>query len=507
MALFGFYRKLSGMVLTKDLYELHSTSRWLRHLSSTYVQMTTAEGQSVQLQDVNFPSMSDHVDIPRMSALFIPNLDSLPSTGNTDDKSKNFRLLVSNGFIYPSQRGMFHYLPLGLRVLNKLSKVIINEMQLIGCQELLLSTVTHSRLWKQSGRWEDAGPELFRLKDRRQQEYCLAPTFEENITSLIGDLRRNISPSLPLKLFQISTKYRDEMRSINGLLRGREFIMKDMYSFDRDVQSAEETYHAVISAYKQIFKKLELNAVMIQGSPGKIGGKFSHEFQLPSSAGEDEIFVCNNCNGGTNVELVQCDVTWSCGCDKPSIQKVTSIELGHTFLLGTKYSEPFDASYINQNGKQTLIEMGCYGIGISRLIGACAETSEPATGSQVELVWPHAIAPYSIAVVIPKAGSKEETPDVLKSAYSLAKLLGKPSLFPNDVIIDDRTNWTIGKRVRDLRRLGIPYILVVGGKFKNQGLYELIEVKVNQAHFLTEKELLLKLQYIQSVEHVQTAGQ
>jgi len=443
------------------------------------------------------------VRIERMSNIFLPYLNSYPDKGGEDDDSKNFRLLRDNGFMFPSQQGMYHLLPLGVRVMDKLKRIIVEELEDVGCQEMSMSSLTRSQLWEVSGRWENAGKELYRLTDRRDNQLCLAPTCEENVTDMMAKVRSNISHHyLPIKLFQITTKYRDEINATNGLLRGREFMMKDLYTFDIDVPSSEITYSIISDAYFRIFSRLSLPVYRVAGSPGKIGGSLSHEFQLPSPAGEDDIIVCENCKTGVNEELLKDEeerATWSCGCDKPKILRTPAIELGHTFLLGLKYTTPFNATYRSDKNSESLSHMGCYGIGVSRLIGACAEVSEPVKSpkSDVELVWPRLIAPYSIGILPPKKGSKEETPEVVDAfvrvTFKLSEIMSSTystTSSKSDVLVDDRTELTIGRRLVDLKRVGVPLILVVGPKFHKTGKFELIEVFKGQTHFLEWSDLL-----------------
>jgi len=432
--------------------------------------------------------------------LFLPYLAKVPHLGEEGQLSKNYRLLTSCGFVLQSQAGMFHVLPLGLRVLNKIKRIIVEEMEAVGCQEMTMSSLTSSHLWERSGRWKDAGAELFRLQDRRENQQCLAPTCEENITAMMSDLRFHIShKQLPIKLFQISTKYRDELVAKNGLLRGREFLMKDLYTFDRDVSSSLSTYASITTAYERIFARLSLPVLRVAGSPGKIGGSITHEFQLPCSAGEDEIVYCANCKTGVNADLLEKEDEWrdwKCQCPTPELVRTPSIELGHTFLLGVKYSAAFEATYAGDEGGRgeaaaVLTEMGCYGIGVSRLVGACAEVSEPVSGSPKELVWPPPIAPFSVGLLPPKKGSKEETPEVVDAAADLIhRLSASASASSGDLVVDDRIELTIGRRLADLKRIGVPFVVVVAGKFKSAGLFELIDVYKGETKFLAREELL-----------------
>lgn len=432
-----------------------------------------------------------------MSRLFIPNLSNQMSFADAEDDSKNYKLLLSSGFVVPSQSGMFHFLPLGLRVLKKLNHLIKLQMESIDAQEVLLSSVTAAHLWKQSGRWDSAGEELYRLKDRRDRDLCLSPTFEESITSLISKQYLS-SKDLPLKLFQISNKFRDEMLSRNGLLRSRDFVMKDLYSFDSSAAAAEETYSQVCAAYQRIFASLGLDAVKVSGATGKIGGKFSHEFQVPCAAGEDEIRFCQSCRCGANLETLQSGEEWHCGCDDARVVTTNSIEVAHTFLLGQKYSAVFKASFHSSAGVSPLLEMGCFGVGVSRLMAAIVEVSHPATNSPLEIVWPQAVAPFTVAVILPKKGSKEETSSVVGDALKVYDFLnGGP--FLADVVLDDRTEATIGRRLVDMKRIGIPWVVVAGRRLKTEQLFEVVDVHRNETRFLTHDDVNQFLASVSSV--------
>ena len=265
-----------------------------------------------------------------------------------DMSANSHRMLVDYGLIRQCHQGSYAYLPFALRSLAKLEHMIDQELSEIGCQKLLLPTMTDGDLWKKSGRWKTVEDELFKLKSRKEHDFVLGPTFEEAVSHLIANLGGFIPyKSCPLKLYQISTKFRDEMRSKFGLIRSREFIMKDLYTFDVSAQSAEETYEEVRHVYDKIFTRLKVPYMSVQGDTGVIGGKISHEYHFISDIGQDELVICENCGHGSNKELAAVDDIDVCPkCSSAQLRKSKGIEVGHTFLLGDKYSKIFGARFM-----------------------------------------------------------------------------------------------------------------------------------------------------------------
>lgn len=273
----------------------------------------------------------------------------------------------------------------------------------------------------------------------------------------------------------MTEKFRDEGRPRFGLMRGRQFLMKDLYTFDTDLERAQETYEAVNAIYGKLLDTLELKWIKARGSTGTIGGLMSHEFHLPCEVGEDDIVHCASCNQSFNKDLLENQAErikvsnvsgveavlnahepkcFNCGSSS-TLSSSTSIEVGHCFLLGTKYTKPLRTFYISENNEKMAMQMGCYGLGVSRLLAAAIEVN----CSQEEIRWPSQIAPYLVAIIPPKQGSKEEgigSPLAIKTYEVLSKI------FPGDVIYDDRHNQTIGRRLQDIKKLGIPYIIVCG---------------------------------------------
>ncbi|MFP6609116.1 MAG: proline--tRNA ligase [Deltaproteobacteria bacterium] len=554
----------------------------------------------------------------RYSALHAPTLKQDPA----DAEVVSHRLLVRGGFIRQVARGIYDILPLGLRSLRKIERIIRDELDRAGCQELLLPIVSPAELWQESGRWEMYGKELLRLADRHGREFCFGPTHEEVITDLV---RRDLRSyrELPLNLYQIQTKFRDEVRPRFGLMRGREFIMKDGYSFHADREDCQREYENMYAAYSRIFERCGLTVRVVEADTGNIGGSMSHEFQVLADSGEDLIVSCDSCEYAANVEkaelaaaaaeafddaeltevdtpgastieevsgmlglaperfvktliftagdgtavaaLVRGDDQLSepklraalgadelrmasddeveratgaavgfagpvglglrtladhrlvgargmatgankadthlvgvaherdfgkvevadlrtagdgdgCGrCGKGRLQETRGIEVGQVFYLGTKYSSALGATYLDADGKQQPIEMGTYGIGVTRTMAAAVEQNHDERG----MVWPVPIAPFEV-VVVPAKWEDQATRDAAEKVY--AELLKRRV----ETVLDDRDE-RAGVKFNDADLIGIPFRITVGprglaeGKLeltrRNGGEQELIEVE------------------------------
>ena len=400
--------------------------------------------------------------------------------------TKSHRMLVDYGLIRHCHQGSYAYLPLALRSLTKLERLIDSELYKIDCQKILLPTMTDGNLWKKSGRWKSVDGELFKLKSRKDQDFVLGPTFEEAITHLIANLTNFVSyKSCPLRLYQISTKFRDEMRAKYGLLRSKEFIMKDLYTFDVSHEAAEETYAQVRDAYDKIFSRLKVPYVSVQGDTGSIGGTVSHEYHFISDVGQDDLLLCKKSGFGINKELATEEEM-----NNTELTPSKGIEVGHTFLLGDKYSKVFGAKFMQTNGKPEVLQMGCYGIGVSRVLAASLEV----LSSETELCWPSEIVPYQIMIVAPKSGSKEFV--AYDQVIKLYDQLDSRNEFQNDVIIDDRSNITVGKKLKEAKQTGYSNIILFGKDCVSEhnpvvelhrGKEEMVKLPVNQVmyHFET----------------------
>jgi prolyl-tRNA synthetase len=356
--------------------------------------------------------------------------------------------------------GIYTYLPLGLRVIQNVERIIREEMNAAGAQELLLPVVMPKELWIESKRWDVYGKELLRFKDRHEREFCFGPTHEEAITDLVRNEIRSYR-QLPVALYQIQTKFRDEIRPRFGLMRGREFLMKDCYSFDRDEKSAIETYWRMYEAYRKIFKRCGLTLVPVEAGTGEIGGTLSHEFHVLANSGEDEVFVNDAGDLGFSVDKVPADRK-----DPKTgapLKSYRGIEVGQVFHLGTKYSDAFQASYLDPEGQSKLIVMGCYGIGVGRTAAAAIEQNHDERG----IIWPQALAPFPVTV-IPLGGPETE---MFKAAAEIAEGLEREGI---EVLLDDRPD-TAGVKLNDADLLGIPWRVVVGKKGIEKGEIEIKE--------------------------------
>ena len=327
--------------------------------------------------------------IMRQSELFTKTSKTEPK----DETSINARLLTKAGFIQKLGAGIYSFLPLGFLVLKKIENIIREEMNAIGGQELLMPALHPKEIWEETGRWQTADY-LYKLKDRQDKYFALGATHEEVITDIV---RKYISSykDLPLYLYQIQVKFRDELRAKSGLLRAKEFIMKDLYSFHADEEDRKQYYETIKKAYLKIFKRCGLDAIVAEASGGIFSKEFSHEFQVPTSAGEDIIYFCPTGDFSQNKEIAERKTGDKCPkCGKP-IEEAKTIEVGNIFALGTKYSEPMKAHFVDKNGSKKPIIMGCYGIGLGRVMGAAVEVHHDEKG----IIWPEEIAPFKAHLV------------------------------------------------------------------------------------------------------------
>ncbi|XP_061725753.1 probable proline--tRNA ligase, mitochondrial [Cydia pomonella] len=366
---------------------------------------------------------------------------------NTEITCKSQKLLLECGLIRPTSPGFFALLPLARRALDKLEALVKQHIEAAGGQRVSLPALTAARLWEKTGRITE---ELLKVQDRHGKKFVLAPTHEEAIADLLADVGPVSYKQLPLLLYQISDKYRDELRPKHGVLRARSFRMLDAYGA-HTLDQATEVYQRVGDQYGRLFDTLRLDVHRVAAPCGEMGGSESHEWQVPAPAGEDHVAVCAGCGqpGGTTGSECQCG---------GRTESVNSIEVGHTFILGTRYSEALGANYVVPSGPPQPIVMSCYGIGITRLLAASLE----ALSTDTALRWPEPIAPYRAILIGPKEGSKEW------SVYNSEQMLGlfdKLSSLPglrNDIIFDDRHQMTVGKRILMADKMGYPLVIVCG---------------------------------------------
>ncbi len=363
---------------------------------------------------------------------------------SADETSVNARLLTKGGFIRRELAGVYNYLPLGLKVLNKISNIVREEMNHVGGQEILLSALQNKESWEKTGRW-DKFDVLFKLKSQTGSEYPLGPTHEEVLVPLATQFISSYR-DLPLSLYQIQVKFRDELRAKSGILRGREFLMKDLYSFHADEDDFKKYYDEMRKAYKKVFERVGLNAIETYASGGAFS-EFSHEYQVVTPAGEDEIIYCPGGDFSENTEISKVEAGKECDLGHGPLQKATSIEVGNIFPLGTKFSEAFGLKYKNETGEDVPVIMGCYGIGVSRLLGSIVEVHNDEKG----IIWPKEVAPFDVHLV--NIGNSEYA----KEVYEKLKAEGI------DVLWDDR-DVSPGEKFANADLLGIPVRLVVSDK-------------------------------------------
>lgn len=360
------------------------------------------------------------------------------------------RLLLRADFIEKSSAGVYRFLPLGLRVLKKIEQIIREEMERLGAQEVLLPALQNKTLWEETGRWEKIDPPLFKFQDRLKRELALGSTHEEEITDI---LRKRVSSfrDLPLALFQIQTKFRDELRPSGGLLRTREFLMKDLYSFHQDKEDLKKFYSKVIKSYFAIFKKCDLVPTLVEASVGTIGGKVSHEFMVEAEAGEDKMAVCKLCGFGANIEKIGSLKT--CPQCQKALSIKNSIELAHVFMLEDLYSQKMKAFFKGKDGKPYPIQMGCYGIGVGRLMAAVVEIHHDKNG----IIWPKNIAPFQIHLLEIESHDLK----VRKAAKNLYQKLRSKNC---EVLYDDRKDKSPGEKLVEADLIGIPIRVVISKK-------------------------------------------
>ena len=390
----------------------------------------------------------------RFSEAFIPTLREVPAEAEVI----SHRLMLRAGMIRKVAAGIYNYLPLGLRVIQKVSGIIREEMNAAGAQELLMPMVQPRELWDETLRWKEYDKELLRLKDRHERDFCLGPTHEEIITDLVrGEVKSY--RQLPMMLYQIQTKFRDEIRPRFGLMRGREFLMKDCYSFDRNEAGAKESYRKMFEAYQKIFRRCGLDFRPIEAGTGLIGGSLSHEFHVLAASGEDEVFACGKCDFGASAEKTPADR--NCPKCKAVLNSHRGIEVGQVFYLGTKYSKAMKAGFLDEGGKEQLIEMGCYGIGVGRTAAASIEQNHDDNG----IIWPLPIAPFPVEIVT----LGQEDAAVREAAGQVIRALEAEKI---EFLWDDREE-SAGVKFKDADLLGIPYRVTIGKKGVQKGESEI----------------------------------
>ena len=392
----------------------------------------------------------------KQSLLFVPTSKDAPK----DAEVKSHKLMSRAGLIKQVAAGIYTYLPLGYKVIQNIERIIREELEKIDASELLMPALQPSDLWIESGRWDEYGPELMRLQDRKGRDFCLGPTHEEIITQVVRDYI-NSYKKLPFALYQIQTKFRDEMRPRFGLMRGREFIMKDAYTFSATDEDLDVWYKKFSKAYIDIFKRCGLDTKIVNSDVGQIGGDEADEFMVMSEVGEDNITYCDVCEYAANQEHSGLAVGDPCPLCGAPLKVARGIEVGNIFKLGTKYSESMNAKFIDQNGKHQPVIMGCYGLGISRTLMASVEQHSTENG----IIWPIEISPYQIHLI--PVNLKDDIQKEL--AYEIYDDLQKKGI---EVLFDDRAE-RAGVKFKDADLIGIPYRIIIG-KEAIEGKVEII---------------------------------
>jgi len=434
----------------------------------------------------------------RLSQYFMPTLKETPS----EAQIASHRLMLRAGMIRQSSAGIYSWLPLGLKVLRKIEQIVREEQDAIGAQEVLMPTIQPADLWRQSGRYDDYGPEMLRIKDRHDRDMLYGPTNEEQITEIFAQAIKSYK-SLPQILYHIQWKFRDEVRPRFGIMRGREFLMKDAYSFDIDKEASRRSYNKMFVSYLKTYERLGLKAIPMAADTGPIGGDMSHEFLVLADTGESEI-ACHR--DFIDADLTGQDIDFD-GDLQPIVDRLTSkyaatdekrdaeaeaalgddlvtargIEVGHIFHFGTKYSEVLGANVNTPEGQDVTVEMGSYGIGVSRLVGAIIEASHDENG----IIWPDSVAPYKLGIVNLKVADEACT-QACESLYKDMQAKGV------EVLYDDR-DIRAGGKFADMDLIGIPYQIIIGPRGIKEGRVELKIRKTGEREELALDAALAKV--------------
>jgi len=405
----------------------------------------------------------------RLSRFFMPTIKETPS----EAKIASHRLMLRAGMIRQSSAGIYSWLPLGFRVLRKIEQIVREEQDAIGAQEVLMPTIQPADLWRRSERYDAYGPEMLRITDRHGRDMLYGPTNEEQITEIFGDAAKSYR-DLPRMLYHIQWKFRDEVRPRFGVMRGREFLMKDAYSFDADFEGAKRSYNKQFVAYLKTYARLGLTAIPMKAASGPIGGDMSHEFLILAETGESEVACHKDLIDAdwTNIDTVSdADL-------QPIVDRYTDkyaatdeerdpeteaalgddlivgrgIEVGHIFHFGTKYSKAFNAVVNGPDGQKITAEMGSYGIGVSRLVGAIIEASHDDNG----IIWPESVAPFKVGLINLKTGD-EGCDAACETLYGQLRDSGV------EVLYDDREG-RAGVKFADMDLIGLPWQVVIGPK-------------------------------------------
>lgn len=411
----------------------------------------------------------------KLSKLFTKTSKTVPS----GEEAKNAQLLIQAGFIHKEMAGVYAYTPLGLRVLEKIKNIIRQEMNAIGSQEVMMTTLQPRDIWEKTDRWDDKKVDnWFKTRLANGSELGVGLTHEEPVVDMVGNFI-NSYKDLPISVYQIGNKFRNELRAKSGLMRGREFLMKDMYTFARNEEEHLALYEQAVEAYHRIYARLGLGEKTFRtyADGGIFTSKFSDEFQTLSSVGEDKIFVDFDKKIAINEEIMTEENLQKLGLKREDLVEQTSIEVGNTFHLESKYSDALDVYFTDENGERKSVIMGCYGIGVSRLMGAIAENFADEKG----LVWPESIAPAQVYLV--QIGEKSR--ELAEEIY--AELLRNGV----EVIFDDR-DARPGQKFADAELIGVPYRVTISDRLLDGGEFEVVFRATGELQMLSKEEILAK---------------
>lgn len=433
------------------------------------------------------------------SKLFSKTSKDIPS----DETSKNAQLLIKAGFVNKTMAGVYSYLPFGLIVLNKIEAIVRKHMNQIGGQEIFMNSLHPKDYWTKTDRW-DSVDVLFKLESQTGNQYALAPTHEEQVSPILKNFINSYKDlpdfdaeknQFPLAVYQIQTKFRDELRSKAGLMRGREFRMKDLYDFHKNKTSQESYFELVTKAYHKIFTEMGLKSFAVDASGGSFSDKFSREFQVVCDAGEDEIYYSESTGFASNIEVFEdSKQAWiASGKTLPEdLKKAVSVEVGNIFDLGTKWTKALEITYLDQNNQKQYPVMGCHGIGTSRCLGIIAEIYSDEKG----LKWPSSVAPFEFHLIT-HLDNKDEVVNqkildlagkIYNQEIDLTKQIDGASKNNVEVLWDDRTNISIGQKLNDADLIGCPFQIVIskrslengGIEVKNRATGESWVISVNE---------------------------
>jgi len=410
----------------------------------------------------------------RQSQLFTKTRKEAPA----DEVAKNAKLLIRAGFVDKLQAGVYTYLPLGLRVLKKIENIIREEMNAAGGQEILMPSLQPKENWQTTGRW-DTMDDLYKVSDTSGRENALGPTHEEIVVPLVKQFVSSYR-DLPFATYQFQNKFRMELRAKSGILRGREFMMKDMYSFHRDEADFTAYYEKMKGAYARVFERAGIGATtFLTFASGGSFSKYSHEYQTVTSAGEDTIYICDSCHVAVNKEIIEDQQNACPECGGKNLRTETSVEVGNIFDLKTRFSQPFNLTFKDEEGHEQPILMGCYGIGLGRVLGTVVEV----LGDDKGLVWPDEISPFAVHLVELGGGDDDSVHSEAESIY------GELSGAGVEVLWDDR-DIRAGEKFAESDLIGIPLRVVVSAKTLVSESFEVKNRRSAEVSMMSREELL-----------------